>query len=163
MRKRIWLEFIAVTVLLVANTAHAQTAKDLVGTWQIVSNVTTFPDGKKINGFGPHGTGIAIFESNGYFVSLNNNPDVPNFASNNRGQGTPEENKAVVLGNLDLFGTYSVADKVITFTVKGSSYPNWMGTDQKRTIVSFTGDELTYAVPVSTTGGKSELTLKRIK
>jgi hypothetical protein len=148
---------------MLSGAAHAQTAKDLVGTWQMVANVNTAANGTKTDAFGPHGIGIAIFESNGHFAVLNNNPDVPKFTSNNRGQGTPDENKAVVIGNLDYFGTYSVADKVLTVKIEGGTYPNWIGTDQKRTIISLTADDLKYSVAVPTIGGQSEVDWKRIK
>ena len=46
--------------------------------------------------------------------------------------------------------------------VEGSTYPNWTGTEQKRTVVSFTGDELKWTLPASI-GGTAEVTWKRIK
>ena len=63
-------------------TATAQTAADLVGTWTNVSNVNIRQDGSKVDLFGPHGTGMAIFASNGRYMVINANPDVPKFASN---------------------------------------------------------------------------------
>ena len=38
-------------------------------------------------------------------------PDVPCFASSDREGGTAEEDKAAMIGNLDLFGTYTVDDE----------------------------------------------------
>lgn len=145
-----------------SGAAHAQAAKDLVGTWQLVTTENTAVDGTKTVSFGPHGEGIAIFESNGHFALININPDVPKFASNNRVQGTPDENKAAVIGGLGYFGTYSVADKVVTFKIEGSTYPNWTGTAQTRTITSFTGDEVKWTLAAGR-GGQSESTWKRIK
>ena len=102
------------------------------------------------------------FDDKGRFVIVNARPDLPKFASNNRNQGTPDENKAIVQGSLSLFGTYSVADKVITYKVEASSWPGWTGTEQKRTIISFTGDELTYTLAGSI-GGTSETKIRRLK
>jgi lipocalin-like protein len=148
--------------VVLPGAAFAQTAKDLVGTWANVSNVSVRPDGSKADIFGPKGTGTAIFGSNGRFAIININPDTPKFASNNRAQGTPEENKAAVLGAIALYGTYSVANKVIAFKVEGSSFPNWTGTEQKRTIKSFTKDQFTWTLPASI-GGTAEVTWKRMK
>jgi len=143
--------------------AIAQTAKDLVGTWQLVSNVNIRQDGSKVDLFGPNPKGIAIFEANGNFAIINLNPAVPKFASNNRAQGTPAENKAAVEGSIALFGTYAVgADKVISFKVEGSSYPNWSGTEQKRNVAGFTGDEFKWTLPASV-GGTAEVAWKRLK
>jgi hypothetical protein len=76
--------------------ASAQSAKDLVGTWINVSNVILGQDGSRTPVFGPKGSGLAIFEANGRFAVVNINPDTPKFASNNRAQGTAEENEAAL-------------------------------------------------------------------
>jgi hypothetical protein len=153
---------LAIAFATTSSTALAQTAKNLVGTWKNISNQTVHPDGKRTNNFGPNGTGMAMFGANGRFITLNINPDTPKFASNSRGQGTPEENKAAVLGSVGLFGTYTATGKVITMNVEGSSYPNWTGTVQTRNIVSLTSDELKWTLAGSL-GGTSELVFKRIK
>jgi len=148
----------------VPGTAAAQAAKDLVGTWTNVSNINIRQDGTRTDAFGPHGTGMAIFESNGRYAIINLNPDVPKIAANNRVQGTPAENKAVVDGVIAHYGTYSfdAASKVINLKVEGSSYPNWAGTEQKRTIMTFAGDDLKWSVAASA-GGTGEVGWKRIK
>lgn len=142
--------------------AVAQTAKDLVGTWTNVSSVNIQGDGSRADAFGPHARGIAIFEANGLFAIVNINPDVPKFGSNNRAQGTAEENKAAVLGGIALYGTYWVGGKTIFFKVEGSTYPNWTGTEQARTIISFTGDELKWSLRASV-GGTTEVAWRRVK
>ena len=146
----------------VASDVVAQTAKDLVGTWTNVSNVNIQQDGSRADVFGPHARGIAIFETNGLFAIVNINPDVPKFGSNNRAQGTAEENKAAVLGGIALYGTYWVSSKTIFFKVEGSTYPNWTGTEQARTIISFTGDDLKWSLRASV-GGTSEVVWRRVK
>jgi hypothetical protein len=141
----------------------AQTAKDLVGTWSAESIVNIRPDGSKAELFGAHPKAMVIFDGNGHFVLDQENPDIPKFKSNNRGEGTPEENKAVVQGSLSYHGTYSVADKTINFKIEGSSFPNWIGTDQKRTITSFAGDDLKWTNPGASVGGTAETVWKRVK
>jgi hypothetical protein len=56
-----------------------------------------------------------------------------------------------------------VVDKVIIEKVEGSTWPSWIGTDQKRTITSFTGDDLTLTNPAPSVGGTGETTYKRVK
>jgi hypothetical protein len=150
-------------VALPTNAAVAQTAKDLVGTWTIVSSKTD-QGGRTSDIFGPNGKGLAIFESNGRYSIVNVNPDVPKFASNNRAQGTAAENKAAVEASIAHFGTYSydAANKVINFKIEGSTYPNWTSTDQKRTIISFAGDDLKWTNAASA-GGTATVTWKRAK
>jgi hypothetical protein len=142
--------------------AAAQTANDLVGTWRPVSVVVIHQDGTTADEFGPHPQGIAIFESNGRYFSLTLRPDLPKFASGKRNTGTSEENQAIVQGSIAHYGTYTVADKVVTFKVEGSTWPGWAGTDQKRTLISFTGDELKWSLAAAV-GGTAELVYKRVK
>ena len=144
--------------------AVAQTATDLVGTWTNISNINIRQDGTKVPLFGPKGTGMAIFESNGRYMIINVNPDVPKFVSNNRAQGTSAENKAAVEGSIAQYGIYTFdpASKVINFKVEGSSYPNFTGTNQKRTIISFAGDEIKWS-HANSIDGTSEVTWKRVK
>ena len=142
--------------------AFAQTAKDLVGTWTMAKNINIKADGSKADVFGSHGTGQAIFSSDGRFVVVNINPDTPKFAANNRGQGTADENKAAMLGGIGLYGTYKVVNKEISMKVEGSTYPNWTGTDQKRTIKAYNKDEFTWSLAASI-GGTAEVTWKRMK
>ena len=144
--------------------AVAQTATDLVGTWTNISNISIRQDGTKVPLFGPKGTGMAIFESNGRYMIINVNPDVPKFVSNSRVQGTSAENKAAVEGSIAHYGTYTFdpASKVINLKIEGSSYPNWAVTNQKRTIISFAGDDLKWSVAASA-GGTAEVAWKRVK
>ena len=148
---------------MLSGAVHAQTAKDLVGTWENVSTVNIAADGTKTDAWGPHGIGSLIFESNGRFAVVNVNPDVPKFKSNNRLQGTPEENKAAIAGSTAFFGTYSVADNIVTLKVEGSTYPNQTGTELKRKIISLTADVLKWANVTFSGGGQSEVTWKRVK
>ena len=42
-------------------------------------------------------------------------------------------------------------------------YPNLIGVEQKRVIMSLTGDELKYTNPTTSTGTRAEATWKRVK
>jgi hypothetical protein len=142
--------------------AQAQTAKDLVGTWQVVTNVNTAPDGKKTDPFGPNPKGMAIFAADGHYMITVLRSDLPKIASNNRLQSTVDEDTAVAHGSIASYGTYSVANKLVTLMIDQSTYPNWRGTEAKRDILAFSVDEMEFRF-VSPMGGKSEITWKRIK
>jgi hypothetical protein len=169
MNRRIILGLSAITALglaLLPDNAFAQqkSLKDqLVGTWVMVSNITT-RDGTKSETFGPNPKAIAIYESNGRFAIVTTRSDLPKFASNNRATGTADENKAVIQGSIAYFGTYSVdeAGKSLTAKIEGATFPNWVGTAQTRTI-SFAGDEQTQLVAVGSAGGSVEIKWKRAK
>ncbi len=114
---RLVVIFSIVTVLAVvmpslASDASAQqktasTAEQLIGHWTLVS-VKTEQDGKTTEPYGPNPKGLFIFDRSGRYVVLQFRPDLPKFASNRRDKGTPEENKAIVLGSACHFGTYTV-------------------------------------------------------
>ncbi len=145
------------------NAAVAQSAKDLVGTWNLVS-VTNTQDGKKTDLFGPNPKGVLVFDANGRFTLVFLRSDLLKFTSANRATGTPEENKAVVQGSIAHFGAYSVDDnnKTIVFRIEASTFPNWSAAEQKRQF-TITGDELTYVVPSASVGGTGETVLRRAK
>jgi hypothetical protein len=134
----------------------------LAGTWTLVSATTKLPDGSPAWGTNPKG--LLIFTENGYFSSQIVRSDLPKFKSENRAQGTPEENKAVVQGSSSTFGTYTVDETKKTYTLKfeGSSFPNRVGTEQTRAF-TIAGDELKIANPLTSVGGSSELVYKRTK
>ena len=145
-----------------SGAAHAQTAKDLVGTWQHVANVNTAADGKKTDAYGPNPKGMAIFSADGHFMIVILRNDLPKIASNNRLQATVDESAAIARGSNALYGTYSVADKVLNIKIDESTYPNWSGTESKRNILTFNSDEMKWGVAASM-GGQSEVTWKRMK
>jgi Lipocalin-like domain len=147
-----------------AQQMGADTAKQIVGVWKLVSDVNT-KDGVTKPGlaFGPNPNGRFIFTSNGYYTTVNTNPSLPKFASGNRMQGTADENKAIVQGSIAHFGTYKVSPdgKVLTLKVEGGTWPAWTGSEQKRNL-TIKGDEMKYTVAASI-GGTSELVYKRVK
>ena len=69
-------------------------------------------------------------------------------------------------GVIATFGTYTVneADRSYTVRVDGSSFPNWTGTDLKRTVASIAADELRVDNPAPSTGGPAtQLIYRRAK
>jgi len=153
MNRRSILSLSAITALgfaLYSSSAVAQSAKDLVGTWTIVS----------AEAFGPNPKGILTFDANGHLMRS----DLPKYASNNRAQGTSEEYKAIGAGSISYFGTYSVSGSDLILRVEHSSFPNWTGTEQKRTNLTLTGDELKYTNTAPSVGGPvAVLVWKRAK
>jgi hypothetical protein len=149
-------------VTLQVSAAFAQTAKDLVGTWQLVSNVIT-QDGKKIDQFGPSPHGVLDFENNGRYVLSIVSDGLPKFAGNGRMTGTDAENRAIVQGSISHFGTYSVDGGKIVFHVEHATFPNWDGGTQARPF-KLSGDAMSFFVAAASAGGgSSEVSWKRMK
>jgi hypothetical protein len=146
------------------SSALAQSADDVVGTWTLVSSVTE-KDGTKTDQFGSAAKGMMSLDADWHFMLTIIGPDLPKFASNNRATGTPEENKAVAGKSIAMIGTYSVnpTDKILTFRVESATFPNWNGTEQKRSIVTASRDELKYITATASSGGIGTVTWKRAK
>src|SRR6266566_9300237 len=127
MNRRTTLALSTMTLLCLGvvapGAAVAQTAKDLVGTWTLVSSDTVRSDGGRVPTFGGNPKGILVFTSDGRFIYLLSRADLPKFASDSRATGTPEENKSVVQGSIATFGTYSVTDKTLSLKVENSTFP----------------------------------------
>jgi hypothetical protein len=139
---------LGVALLATGAAAQQKTLKQqLVGTWTFVRTEATQQDGSKILPFGQNPKGVNVFTEDGHFVQIQIADGIPKFASNSRVTGTAEENKAVVLGSLALFGTYTVdeATRTIIYKVESSTFPNWVGQEQPRPIDSITADELRHS------------------
>ena len=141
------------TMVLPAGEAAAQSAKDLVGSWTLVS-LTAGEGDKKSEPYGPSPHGLMMIDASGRFSITIARKGVPKFAGNSRTKGTAEENQAAVHGSIAYFGKYTVseADKMLSMTVEASNYPNFEGSSQKR-LIALKGDELTLTNPNPSAGG----------
>ncbi len=138
---------IALVVILCTDEGFAQSlAKDIVGAWALV----------KTNSYGPNPIGMFMFDGNGHFSANLERSDLPKYASNIRTQGTAAEYKATVEGSIGFFGTYSVNGTDLNLHIVGSTFPNWIGTNQKRINLSIIGDELKFTQPSPSQGGPAE-------
>jgi len=162
LRATLSLGVMTVLTLCTCPGALAQSTRDVVGTWALVSSVTE-KDGTRTDQFGSGAKGMLTMDASGHFMLTIIGPDLPKFASNNRAGGTPEENKAVVSKSIAMIGTYSVnsVEKTLTFKVESATFPNWNGTEQKRLLASGEKDELKYITPTASSGGVGTVTWKR--
>ena len=122
----------------------------------MVSNTNMRPDGSKFEALGPNPRGVFILDGGGHFVITIVGEGRRKFASNSRLQGTPEENEAAVHGAIAYFGTYTVSegDHTLNFHIDRCTFPNWDGTNQKRS-VTITGDEMKYTNAAASGGGNT--------
>jgi hypothetical protein len=149
----------AVLALTLTGAAGAQQGKSLkdqiVGTWEFVVAEVTAPDGKKSYPFGEKPKGLLVFTPDGRFAQIHVASDVPKIASNNRLTGTAEEYQAIMRRSLSVFGSYTVdeAKKTVTYKIVSSTFPNWEGEAQTRTIDKLTLDEFVNTNP-NVAGGR---------
>jgi Lipocalin-like domain len=150
------LRTIAAALLALALSAGAAAAQpatslkdQIVGSWNFVVAEVTAPDGKKSFPFGETPKGILIFTADGRFAQIHVAGDVPRIASNNRLTGTPEEYAGIMRRGLSVFGTYTVDEtkKTVTYHIVSSSFPNWEGEAQTRTIDKLNSGEFVNTNP----------------
>src|SRR4051812_38511500 len=99
-----------VAFALTGASAVAQSAKELVGTWALVSS----------DAFGNSPKGTLIFDANGRFAAILVRAELPKYAANSRTQGTSAEYKSTVEGSLAFFGSYKVNGKDLVLHIDGS-------------------------------------------
>ena len=110
-------------------------AKDLlVGTWELMSCVGNWSDGRVVYPYGPDPAGLLAYDAHGHFSGQIQGAGRPMFESGNLLRGTPEEIKAAFEGYVAYYGTYDVDEATgqLTHHVEGSLFPNWVGEDQIR-------------------------------
>jgi Lipocalin-like domain len=149
-----------------ATAEHGAQSMNLAGAWTLVLVDNVQEDGRRIHLYGPEPQGLLMLDADGRYSLQIYRADRARFAASDKGKATPEENRAAVQGTNSHFGRYAIdaTERTITFRIEQALFPNWEGTEQKR---SFTldGDRLRYTVPTPTTGGKAvtgEVEWKRV-
>lgn len=156
----IFLLGLALTTHTASGQQKAGTRKDqLIGTWMLVSAQNE----KNTDIFGPHPVGILVFDASGNVISQVLRADLSRFASPNRTKATAEESQTVIRGSIAYFGTYKVISPgTLSLHIIRCSFPNWNGSDQKRSFV-INNDEMQYINPSPSFGETSvHLLWKRV-
>jgi len=154
---------ISVVALLLAVAPAAAQQKglrdQLIGSWDFIVAEVVAPDGAKSFPFGETPKGILIFTSGGQFAQIHVAGDLPKIASNNRLTGTPEEYATIMRRSISIFGTYDVNEekRTVTFNIVSSTYPNFIGERQERTIDKLTTEQFINTNP-NVAGGRGRAT-----
>src|SRR5690242_18338505 len=113
-RRMISAAVLATVCCIAAPGAKTQTAKDLVGTWTLLS-ADIQRAGYRIQTFGPNPSGRLLFGSDGRYALIFLRRDLPTIASHDRTSETPDESQAIVQGSIAHFGTYVVDGNALVF------------------------------------------------
>jgi len=136
------------------HTATRVDARQLGGTWKLLTVDNILADGRRIQPYGAEPVGRMTLDPAGRYAVQIFQPGRARFAASDKARGTAEENRATVQGTNSHFGRYAVdeAARTITFRIEHASFPNWEGTEQRR-VYTLRGDTLRYTVRTTTTGG----------
>jgi Lipocalin-like domain len=155
---------LAVSLSASDSLAQQKSLKEqLVGTWTLVSSDQVRPDGRAFKQFGTNPKGINVFDTNDRFFVMVASADNSKIASNGPNKKDPEEVGGLNIESIAYYGTYTVneAENVAILHLEASTFPNLVGTDQRRTIASLTGDELKFSIPAATSGVQVHQVWKR--
>jgi hypothetical protein len=153
-------------ILLPDGHAAVQSAPDTFrgSTWRLVSGRVE-RGGKKVHLAAPRLQGFLMFDSNDHFLIVITRSDLPKLASNSGQTGARGGNISTLQSSIASFGTYSVndPDHTINVHIEGSTFPKWIGTEQKRWF-ALDGDNLKLTNSSPSGGrGTAELVWKRVK
>jgi Lipocalin-like domain len=114
-----------------------------------------------LNQFGTNPKGINVFDSNGRFFLMVASADNSKIAS--RAPNIAEQAGGLITESIAYYGTYTVneAKKIIILHLEASTFPNQIGTDQKRTITYVMADELRCSSPAAMSGVQIHQVWKR--
>ena len=106
----------------------------LVGTWRLICWYNVSDDGAKTYPLGEAATGYISYSNDGFvFVHLMA-AKRPLYAVNDPFCGTLEEDAAAMKSHITYAGRYEYRGNDVVHLVTHASCPNWVGTEQVRTV-----------------------------
>jgi hypothetical protein len=147
-------------------SAAAQTADEPFtgSSWRLVSG-TVDRAGKKIRLSLPRLQGFLMFDGNNHFLIVITHFGRSRPPSNSTAAPTPRGSQATWQRSVASFGSYSIneSDHTISAHIDSSTFPKWVGTDQKRQF-TLVGDTLRLTnSSASGPGTTADLVWKRVK
>lgn len=136
-----------------SESAHggAMVPKELIGAWALVHCDNVYPDGHRVELYGPNPQGMWLIDAQGdYMMQIVRAKRMP-FAVNDKSKGTAEEYRAASMDSNAHYGHVSADANLMHSQILRASFPNWDGKsgDSSYTI---NGDELTYRVAKPSSG-----------
>jgi hypothetical protein len=132
----------------------AKLSDRFVGTWRLVSFVGHSTDGREISTYGAKPHGFLMYDKGGRMSVQIARSDRRPFKSSDPFRASPEELKDAFEGYFGYFGRYTVDERAGTVThhIESGSYPNFVGTDQRR-LFTWQNDCLVLSTPPERMGG----------
>lgn len=113
----------------------------LIGTWKLLSWWNESSDGSVVYPMGEDAVGFLIYSDDGHVSAHLAKKERPPFASGDMVEGTAAENTAAATTHISYVGTYEFHGDQVIHHAALSSFPNWSGTDQRRSC-TFEGDTI---------------------
>jgi hypothetical protein len=130
---------------------QAMVPKELIGAWTLVRCDNVYPDGHRVELYGPHPEGMWLIDAQGdYVMQIVRAKRMP-FAANDKSKGTADEYRAASMDSNAHYGHVSADANIMHSQIVHASFPNWDGKSGD-TGYTINGDELTYRVAKPSSG-----------
>ena len=115
-------------------SASLPAESSFVGSWSLVSFEEALPSGEVLKPFGDSPLGLLIYQSDGHMSAQISVASPARFASDDTEEARDEEACAAWRAYFGYWGSFEIrAEKgVVVHRVEGSSFSNWIGTEQVR-------------------------------
>jgi len=129
-------------------------AQNFVGAWKLQWFGFIKSNGQTKYPFGEHPDGVVMYDAKGRMSTQITRGDTPPFLSEERDGASDEEVRTAYEGFIGYYGTFEVDDsqRLVTFHIAGSSFPNWVGKTLKRHY-EFEGGRLTFSTELKSVEG----------
>lgn len=125
--------------------------RQLIGAWTLVRCDNVYPDGHRVELYGPNPQGMWLINAQGdYMMQIVRARRMP-FAANDKSKGTPDEYRAASMDSNAHYGHVSADANAMHSAIVHASFPNWDGRSGDSTY-TINGDELTYTVAKPSSG-----------
>jgi hypothetical protein len=133
----------------------------IVGTWVLVSSHDIEADGTRTDTWGANPLGTYMFDANGRFAQIVMRSDLPRVMR--REDTSDAQAKAVVMGSLAMFGTYTVdeAARVVAVRFEACTFASFTGTEGSRVVERISADELVFSNAGRAGGRRGESVWRR--
>jgi hypothetical protein len=128
----------------------------LVGAWRLLSWENRAADGQVTYPMGTDALGSLLYTADGRFSVTISRTGRIDFAAGDLLSGTAEEKAQAVEGFVAYAGRYSFHGDRVIHHVELSLFPNWVGSDQQRS-VELTGDRLVLSASPLLLAGKQQV------
>lgn len=125
----------------------------LVGSWTLRAWRTLDDDGREADAH-PEATGLLTYAADGTMLTVIARTARDRFAADDMAGGTPDEQAAASRSFVAYGGAWRVDGDTVVHAVEHSLFPNWVGTEQRRTWALAPDDAtLTLTSPPIAVGG----------
>jgi len=126
-------------------------AAPLAGAWTLLRVDNVYPDGRRVELYGPNPQGLWLIDAQGHYMMQIVRAQRTPSAAGDKSKGTPEEYRAAALDFNAHYGTVSADGSLLHTHIDHASFPNWDGRDSDSPY-TLKGEELTYIVAKPSSG-----------